>query len=154
MYLMHISFRTPFFWMKPPDTASQQAAKNAIIQLRKKQTKHQQKNNIYRISYLSSVSKVAPFLLAGFLPRLGLSGAVMSCWLWTYPESLLPLGSPIGAGEARLATTVDILKKKRCYTPINVRKTRQKLTDLSPKLLFAMNLRMYRKILESISADT
>lgn len=136
MYLMHISFRTPFFWMKPPDTASQQAAKNAIIQLRKKQTKHQQKNNIYRISYLSSVSKVAPFLLAGFLPRLGLSGAVMSCWLWTYPESLLPLGSPIGAGEARLATTVDILKKKKVLHPDKCQENTTKVDGFIAKITF------------------
>lgn len=62
--------------------------------------------------YLSSVSKVAPFFFdRRCLDRFGLSGAVVSGWLGAYPESLLPFGSANGAGVAKLATTLDILKK-------------------------------------------
>lgn len=58
---------------------------------------------------LNSVVKVAPFFFPWKRGLFGLS--VTSVWLGAYPESLLPFGSARGAGDAKLATTLDILTK-------------------------------------------
>lgn len=60
------------------------------------------------------MSNKAPFFLYAFFLSLGLSIIIeVSVWLGTYPESLLPFASAIGAGEARFAITEDILEKKK-----------------------------------------
>lgn len=62
-------------------------------------------------SYLNSVVKVAPFFFPQNRGLFGLSET--SVWLGAYPESLFPLGSARGAGEAKLATTLDILSERK-----------------------------------------